>query len=84
MGDISHLMPSIHPFIGGVDGGLHTKDFCVTDVDAAAILPGKVFAMNIIDLLYDEAAMAKEILEKEKPILTKEEYLAKLESYFQS
>ena len=27
---------------------------------------------------------AKEILEKEKPILTKEEYLAKLESYFQS
>ena len=25
-----------------------------------------------------------EILEKEKPILTKEEYLAKLESYFQS
>lgn len=84
MGDISHLMPSIHPFIGGVDGGLHTKDFCVTDFDAAAILPGKVFAMNIIDLLYDEAAMAKEILEKEKPILTKEEYLAKLESYFQS
>ena len=84
MGDISHLMPSIHPFIGGVEGGLHTKDFCVTDFDAAAILPGKVFAMNIIDLLYDEAAMAKEILEKEKPILTKEEYLAKLESYFQS
>ena len=44
----------------------------------------RFFAMNIIDLLYDEAAIAKEILEKEKPILTKEEYLAKLESYFQS
>ena len=26
----------------------------------------------------------KEILEKEKPILTKEEYLAKMESYFRS
>ncbi len=84
MGDISHIMPSIHPFIGGVDGSLHTKDFCVTDFDAAAILPGKAFAMNIIDLLYDDAAKAKEILETEKPILTKEEYLAKMDSYFQS
>ena len=83
MGDISHLMPSIHPFIGGADGGLHTKEFCVTDFEAAALLPGKAFAMNMIDLLYDDAAAAREILATEKPILTKEEYLARLESYFQ-
>ena len=84
MGDISHLMPCIHPFIGGADGGLHTKEFCVTDFEAAALLPGKAFAMNIIDLLYDDASLAKDILKKEKPVLTKEEYLAKMESYFKS
>ena len=83
MGDISHLMPSIHPFIGGADGGLHTKDFCVTDFEAAALSPGKAFAMSIIDLLFDDAKLAKDILEKEKPILTKEEYLAKLDGYFE-
>lgn len=84
MGDISHIMPAIHPFIGGVDGGLHTKDFRVTDFETAALMPGKVFAMSIIDLLWDDGAMAKEVLETEKPILTKEEYLAKMEGYFKS
>ena len=83
MGDISHLMPAIHPFIGGADGGLHTKDFHCTDFEAASLLPGKAFAMNIIDLLYGEAEVAKDILATEKPLLTKEEYLAKLNSYFQ-
>ena len=82
MGDISHLMPTIHPFIGGAKGGLHTKEFEVTSFEAAGILPGKAFAMNIIDLLYDNAQVAKEIIDKEKPLLTKEEYLAKMESYF--
>lgn len=84
MGDISHIMPAIHPFIGGVDGGLHTKDFRVTDFETAALLPGKVFAMSIIDLLWDDGSMAKDVLETEKPILTKEEYLAKMEGYFNS
>ena len=46
MGDVSHLMPVIHPFIGGTTGLLHTKDFCVVDFDAAAILPAKTFAMR--------------------------------------
>ena len=44
MGDVSHLMPAIHPFIGGVDGLLHGPDFKVVDFKAAALLPGKAFA----------------------------------------
>ena len=31
MGDVSNLIPAIHPFIGGVSGALHTKDFKVED-----------------------------------------------------
>ena len=82
MGDVSHIMPAIHPFIGGVDGNLHTKEFSVVDFEAAAISPGKSFAMTIIDLLYDGAARANEIKAKNKPLMTKQEYIDKLDSYF--
>lgn len=82
MGDVSHLMPVIHPFIGGNDGLLHTPDFHMVDFKAAVLLPAKAFAMMLIDLLYDDAQEAKSILADFKPLLTKEEYIAKLESYF--
>lgn len=83
MGDVSHLMPVIHPFIGGTDGLLHSGEFHVVDFKAAVLLPAKAFAMTLIDLLYDDAAEAKGILADFKPVLTKEEYIAKLESYFE-
>lgn len=82
MGDVSHLMPVIHPFIGGTEGLLHTGGFHVVDFNAAVILPAKAFAMMIVDLLYDDAQEAKAILADFKPILTKEEYIAKLDGYF--
>lgn len=82
MGDVSHLMPVIHPFIGGTTGLLHTADFKVVDFKAAVLLPAKAFAMTLIDLLYDDAAEAKAILADFKPVLTKEAYIAKCDSYF--
>ena len=82
MGDVSHLMPVIHPFIGGTDGLLHTGDFHVVDFNAVVLLPAKAFAMMLVDLLADDAQEAKGILADFTPILTKEEYIAKMESYF--
>lgn len=82
MGDVSHLMLVIHPFIGGTDGFLHTAGFHVVDFDAAVILPAKAFAMMIIDLLADGAELGKKIKAEHKPLMTKAEYIAKLESYF--
>ena len=82
MGDVSHLMPAIHPFIGGVDGLLHGPDFKVVDFKSAALMPGKAFAGVIIDLLSDDAREAKAILKDFKPALTKDEYIAKLDGYF--
>lgn len=61
MGDVSHLLPVIHPFIGGVDGFLHTADFHVVDFKHAVLLPAKAFAMMIIDLLADDAELARQI-----------------------
>jgi len=82
MGDVSHLMPAIHPFIGGTNGLLHSKDFEVVDFEAAALLPGKSFAMLVVDLLTDNAEKANKILADFKPALSKEEYVKKLDGYF--
>lgn len=75
-GDISHLMPAIHPMIGGITGALHTRNFEVIDPELACIVPAKAMAMTVIDLLFDNAAEAKNILANFTPIMTKEEYLA--------
>ncbi|HZK10190.1 MAG TPA: amidohydrolase [Clostridia bacterium] len=78
-GDITHIMPGIHPMIGGVSGAAHTREFSVDDVNLAYIIPAKAFAMTAIDLLYDGAKGAKEISKNFKPSMTRQEYLAFLE-----
>ena len=82
MGDISHILPSIHPFVGGVCGAHHTKDFHATDHAAACLLPAKIMAATVIDLLADNAVCANQIRQNFRPVLTKAEYLALLDKYF--
>lgn len=82
MGDISHIIPSLHPFTGGICGNHHTKEFKATDYVAACVVPAKLLAMTAIDLLANQAAKAKEIKTSFKPLLTKTEYLALLDKYF--
>lgn len=82
MGDISHLIPSLHPFVGGTHGAHHTKEFCASDYVTACILPAKLLAMTIIDLLADGAAQATQIKRDFRPILTKPQYLELLDKYF--
>lgn len=75
-GDLSHLMPTLHPFIGGVEGELHTRDFKVVDPELAYIFPAKLMAMTLVDLLWDNGRQAREILEDFTPALKKEAYLS--------
>lgn len=75
-GDITHLMPAIHPMFGGITGALHTRDFQLVDPELACIIPAKAMALTVIDLLYDGGKEAKDILANFKPVMTKEEYLA--------
>lgn len=82
MGDISHIIPSLHPFTGGIFGNHHTKEFKAADYVAACIIPAKLLAMTTIDLLANQAAKASEIKKTFKPLLSKSEYLALLDKYF--
>ena len=82
MGDLMHLKPGIHPFVGGFTGDLHSKDFKISDEEMAYIIPAKIQALTAIDLLYDNAQEAKKIISDFKPKFTKEEYLELLDSFF--
>ena len=74
MGDISQVIPSIQPSMGGFNGALHSKEFTPVNTESAILAPAKVMAATIVDLLWDDAAGAKTILAQSKPNLTKEAY----------
>jgi len=73
--NIAAIMPSIHPYCGGVVGQGHTKDYAMTDPYLAYIIPAKAMAMTAIDLLYNGAEAGLKIKSEFKPMFTKESYL---------
>ena len=80
-GDVSHLMPALHPFFGGIKGDLHTRNFELIDEELAYITPAKTLAMTVIDLLYDDGQTAQNIVDNHEPVLTKEEYIELLDNF---
>lgn len=74
-GDVSHIIPSIHPMMGGISGNLHTAEYEIVDEETAYILPAKAMTLTIIDLLYDDAKVANDIIRNFKPLMNKEEYI---------
>jgi len=76
MGDLSQVMPVLHPYIGGARGTGHGADFQIVDTSLAYITPAKALASMAIDLMYDGAAGARRVLAKAKPPMTREQYLS--------
>jgi amidohydrolase len=76
MGDLSQVMPVLHPYIGGAAGTGHGADFQIVDKSLAYIAPAKALASMAIDLMYDGAAGAKHVLARAKPPMTREQYLS--------
>ena len=80
MGDVSQIMPVIHPYTGGARGTSHGNDYLIQDYQIAVLNPAKVMAMMVIDLLADGAARGREVLSKSKPAMSKQEYITFMES----
>ena len=76
MGDLSNIMPVIHPYTGGAVGVGHGTDYLIRDYDLAVINPAKTMAMSVIDLLADGAGRAKEVLANSRPSMTRSQYLS--------
>jgi amidohydrolase len=64
MGDISAVMPAIHPYMGGVTGRAHGNNYYISNPEEACINPAKMIMGMIKLLLSNNAENAKEILDK--------------------
>jgi amidohydrolase len=81
-GDLSQIMPVLHPAMTGALGGIHGPNWHIADMDAGYLAPAKTMAMMVVDLLMD--GRAKEIIATEKPALSKEQYLELQRGIFRS
>jgi amidohydrolase len=80
IGDLSHVMPVAHPYAGGFLGKSHTDEFRVVDEEMAYVIPAKILAMTLIDLLQNDGKLAMKAINEYQPKFTKEEYLTYLYS----
>jgi metal-dependent amidase/aminoacylase/carboxypeptidase family protein len=76
MGDLSIVMPVLHPYIGGATGSGHGADYRIVDAKLAYVTQAKALAASAIDMLADGARGAREVLRGAKPEMTREQYLA--------
>lgn len=75
MGDLSMVMPVLHPYMGGAAGSGHGADYMIVDQQLAYLGTAKGLAGMVIDLLADGASGAKDVLKSNKPPMTREQYL---------
>lgn len=75
MGDVSHLMPVVHPWVGCVDGVLHGADYALRDGEVAFTKTPQVLALTIVDLLAEGAEKAEAICQAFKPQLDRDSYV---------
>ena len=77
MGDVSAIMPAIHPHASGSIGTGHGKDYYVADKKAGCLYPAQCLTVAASMFLENDAARAKKVLAEAKPYFkSKEEYLA--------
>ena len=74
-GDLSQIMPVLHPSMSGASGTIHGPDWFIADSSAGYLSPAKTLAMMAIDLLAGDAATARQIIDDNKPGMSREGYL---------
>ena len=75
MGDISQIMPAIHPYVGGATGLGHGADYVVKDYQLAVITAAKAMAATVVDMLADGASAGSKVVAEHRPEMTRPEYL---------
>ena len=78
MGDVSQLMPVIHPYVEAASGVGHGKDYVVDDYDLGVLTASKIMAMTVIDLMTEGPRNGQSLMRGYKSALSKRDYLALL------
>ena len=81
MGDLSQLMPVIHPYAPGAQGMAHGADYRIADPELACVASAKWQVAMVSLLLKDGARRATEIIDSFVPTFaSKEEYFTYVDS----
>ena len=75
MGDLSTVMPAIHPYTSAATGTGHGPDYVIADYDLAVVAPAKIMSATVIDLLSNDAAEARRVLANFKPLMSRSQYV---------
>jgi metal-dependent amidase/aminoacylase/carboxypeptidase family protein len=67
MGDLSCIMPVVHPYAGGAQGTSHGNNYYIVDPDAACVKNAKWQIVMLTLLLQNGGERAKRIVEEYKP-----------------
>ena len=82
MGDLSQLMPAIHPYAAGASGTGHGSDYRIADGERACVTSAKWQLVMLQLLLQEDAARAREILANFTPAFpTARAYLEYLDRF---
>jgi len=75
MGDLSQVIPVLHPYMGGARGTGHAADYEIVDPHLAYVMPARAMAAMVVDLLWDGAGGAREVIAKAQPGMTRQGYV---------
>ena len=76
MGDLSQVIPVLHPYMGGARGSGHGADYEIVDPHLAYVMPARAMAAMVVDLLWEGARGAREVVLNARPPMTRESYVA--------
>ena len=81
VGDLSSVMPMIHPYVSGASGKSHGNDYVITDPDTACVDSAKVQLCFLKLLLENNAENAKQVIANYTPVYpTKADYFRFMDS----
>jgi hypothetical protein len=75
MGDLSQVIPVLHPYMGGARGSGHAADYEIVDPHLAYVMPARAMAAMVVDLLWEGAGGAREVIAKALPGMTRQGYV---------
>lgn len=67
LGDVSMVIPAVHPYVGGASGTGHGADYVITDVYTATVDSARVQANMLVKLLENDGIRAAQIKKNFKP-----------------
>lgn len=83
MGDVSSIMPAVHPHAGGSVGTGHGCDYYIEDKELACLRPAQCLVVAADMLLSDGGKLAQKVIAEAKPYFkSKEEYLAAIDKLY--